>query len=127
MNAETATINDIVLLPNGQAQHLTFEWGELSWFANAALGNTQEVTVGRCTLNEGMGNPRHYHPNCEEILTVIQGRIRHTGPGGEPLEMAEGDSVTIPPNVWHNAENIGQGRAVLFVVFNSAHRQTIGE
>ena len=119
--------NDITLLPYPQADLLTFEWGELSWFANAALGNTQEVTVGRCTLNPGMGNPRHYHPNCDEILTVLKGRIRHTGPGGEPLEMSEGDTVTIPPNIWHRAENIGEGHAVLLVVFNSAHRQTIGE
>ena len=118
---------EIIVLPYPQAERLTFEWGELTWFANAALGNTREVTVGRCILNPGMGNPRHYHPNCEETLTVLQGRIRHTGPGGDPLEMNEGDTVTVPPQIWHRAENLGESPAVLLVVFNSALRETIGE
>jgi quercetin dioxygenase-like cupin family protein len=118
---------DIRLLPYAETERQPFTWGELTWFANAALGNTREVTVGRCILHPGQGNPRHYHPNCEEILTVLRGRIRHTGPAGQPREMGEGDTVAIPPNIWHHAVNIGEGPAVLLIVFSSAHRQTIGE
>jgi quercetin dioxygenase-like cupin family protein len=41
--------------------------------------------------------------------------------------MNEGDTVTIAPNVWHQATNIGDNEALLFIVFTSAERETVGE
>lgn len=114
-------------MPSAQSLQLAFEWGSLTWYANRELGNSTEMTVGRCVLNPGCGNPRHYHPNCSEILVVIKGCIRHTVSGGEEAELAEGDTVTIPPSVWHCATNIGQTEAVLFIAFSSADRKTVGE
>jgi quercetin dioxygenase-like cupin family protein len=108
------------------AQH-AFAWGELTWFANRELGNSEEMTIGRCVLKPGERNPRHYHPNCSEILVVISGRISHTSGPDQETEMGEGDTVTIPPNAWHCARNIGPGEAVLFIAFSSADRKTIGE
>jgi mannose-6-phosphate isomerase-like protein (cupin superfamily) len=85
------------------------------------------MTIGRCVLKPGMANPRHMHPNCSEVLVVMQGRIHHTGPGDTQVEMAVGDTVTIPAGVWHRAQNIGSEPAVLFIAFSSADRQTVGE
>src|SRR5687768_14697268 len=106
---------DIQLLTNKDSEKMAFEWGDLTWFANRALGNSDELTLGRCRLKPGQGNPRHYHPNCSEILVVVKGRIRHTVAGGTEAEMAEGDTVSIPPNTWHCATNIGDEEAVLFI------------
>ena len=117
----------IQLQPLHSSQNHSFTWGGLTWFANRELGNSTEMTIGRCVLKPGQGNPRHYHPNCSEILVVVQGRIRHTCAEGKEAELGEGDTVTIPPNVWHCATNIGQTEAVLFIAFSSADRQTIGE
>lgn len=119
--------SDIDLLPEERADKTPFDWGELTWFANRELGNADAVTVGRCVLKPGEGNPRHYHPNCAEYLTVLSGEIEHTGPNGETLRMKPGDTVSIPANVWHCAKNIGQTEAALFIVFDSADRKTIGE
>ena len=117
----------IQLLPKSGTEHLPFEWGSLTWFANRALGNSTELTLGRCVLRPGMGNPRHYHPNCTEVLVVLSGRIMHTvGPGEEKL-MEPGDVVSIPANNWHCARNIGDGETVLLIAFSSADRETIGE
>jgi len=119
--------------PEIQVQHLNssqihpFEWGQLTWFADRNIGNSVEMTVGRCVLKKGQGNPRHYHPNCTEILVVIEGRISHTSGRNEETEMGEGDTVTVPANTWHCARNIGPWEAVLFIAFSSADRQTIGE
>jgi quercetin dioxygenase-like cupin family protein len=118
---------DIQLLAYPQAAKSCFDWGNLTWFAGRPLGNSTDMTIGRCILKPGQGNPRHYHPNCSEILVVIQGRIEHTGPGGEKVEMGEGDTVTIPANLWHHATNIGDTEALLFIAFSSADRQTVGE
>jgi quercetin dioxygenase-like cupin family protein len=127
MTNEIAGQSGIQVLPISDAEVLPQEWGELTWFANRTLGNSDEVTVGRCVLHAGQQNPRHYHPNCSEVLVVFQGRIRHTIDNGREVEMNEGDTVTIAPNVWHQATNIGDADAVLMIVFTSADRQTVGE
>jgi quercetin dioxygenase-like cupin family protein len=119
--------NDITLLRLDKAEEMGFDWGRLTFFAGRRLGNSAEMTIGRCLLKPGGSNPRHYHPNCEEILVVMQGRIIHTGAGGGEVEMNEGDTVTIPRNIWHCARNIGDNDALLFIAFSSADRQTIGE
>jgi len=117
----------IHVLPYSKTQRQEFAWGNLTWFANRALGNHDEMTVGRCTLKPGHANGRHYHPNCSETLVVVQGRIRHTIIGDEETELVEGDTVVIPPNVWHRATNVGPIDAILFIAFSSADRKTIGD
>jgi quercetin dioxygenase-like cupin family protein len=117
----------IVILPKDRSERLDFPWGQLTWFANRQLGNSADLTVGRCVLRPGESNPRHYHPNCSEVLVVISGRILHTTGPDEERPMSEGDTVTIAPNVWHQARNVGDGEAVLMIAFSSADRETVGE
>jgi quercetin dioxygenase-like cupin family protein len=118
---------EIRVLPHNETHRQEFSWGNLTWFANLALGNSDEMTVGRCILKPGHTNGRHYHPNCSEILVVIQGRIRHTRSGDQETELTEGDTVVIPPNLRHCATNVGQNDSILFIAFSSADRQAIGE
>ncbi len=117
----------IILLPSQTSDRLSFDWGHLTWFANRPLGNSEDLTVGRCVLFPGKSNPRHYHPNCSEVLVVISGRIRHTMSGDTETEMGPDDTVTIEANTWHSATNIGDTDAVLFIAFSSADRTTVGE
>jgi quercetin dioxygenase-like cupin family protein len=117
----------IQLLSSEKSEKFDFDWGGLTWYASGSLGNSSELTVGSCRLNPGCSNPRHYHPNCSEILVVLQGNIRHTMADGTESEMKPGDTVTVPPNFWHRATNIGQSEALLFIVFSSANRQVVGE
>ena len=119
--------NDIQVLPQSKAQRQEFSWGNLTWFANRALGNSDDMTVGRCILKPGHTNGRHYHPNCSETLVVIEGRIKHTVTGDREGELNEGDTVVVPANVRHRATNIGQTDAVLFIAFSSPDRQTVRE
>lgn len=104
-----------------------YDWGELTWFVSKELENSRHLTVGKCVLNPGFANPRHSHSNCEEVLHVMQGHIVHTINGGKEVELTTGDTITIPPNVAHNARNIGDLDAVLLICFSSAERQAAGE
>lgn len=123
MNEELITIRK-----GANAPRIKAEWGELTWFANREQGNATTMTLGQCRLEPGCANPRHYHPNCTEILTVLEGRIAHTSDAdGATTEMHPGDTATIPPNFWHQARNVGEGPAILLIAFDSADRQTIGE
>lgn len=113
-----------ILLRVGDAAKVPMESGALTWFASRQLGNSEAMTVGLATLPPGGMNPRHYHPNCEEVLHVLQGRILHTM-GDEQAAMGPGDTITIPANVVHNARNTGDTDALLFLCFSSADRETV--
>ena len=115
--------NVSVLRANDATQEI-FEWGDLLWFASRQLNNSSEMTVGRCRLKSGNSNDRHYHPNCEEVLIVLEGKISHSI-GDKELEMSAGDSIAIPPNIVHNARNIGSEDALLLITFSSADRKTV--
>lgn len=117
----------IQILPASQAPVMEFDWGSLTWYASRELGNARELTTGLCRLLPGHANPRHYHPNCEEILTVIEGRIEHTIRDRETAPMGPGDTVAIPANLWHQARNVGDSPALLHISFSSADRKTVGE
>jgi quercetin dioxygenase-like cupin family protein len=101
-------------------------WGKITWYASGPLGNSETMTVGEAVIRPGQENPRHYHPNCDEILHVVRGRIVHSM-GTRQVEMTAGDTVSIPMGVRHNARNIGTEDAVLAISFSSAHREVIGE
>jgi mannose-6-phosphate isomerase-like protein (cupin superfamily) len=101
-------------------------WGRLTWYVSGALGNSETLTVGQALIRPGHENPRHYHPNCDEVLRVVRGRIRHTM-GDRTVEMSEGDTVSIPTGMPHNARNIGTEDAVLDISFSSADRKVVGE
>lgn len=121
-------MSDIITQRDTQAARHQAEWGDLTWWANRAQGNSTTMTVGRCRLKPCQGNPRHRHPNCNEILVVMRGRIAHTGAGGgKELELGPGDSVSIPQGIPHSARNIGDTEAELYIVFDSADRQVEGE
>ena len=102
-------------------------WGDLTWYVSAQLGNSATMTVGQCVIKPGMENPRHHHPNCDEVLHVVSGTILHSMEGGKQVTMTAGDTVSIPAGVAHNAKNIGSVDAVLSICFSSAHRQVVGE
>lgn len=117
---------DAVVTRAADGQVVEFPWGRLTWHASGALGNSDTLTVGQAVIRPGERNPRHYHPNCDEVLHVLKGRIRHTM-GDRTVEMGEGDTVTIPTGMLHNATNIGDVDAVLAISFSSADRQVVNE
>lgn len=101
-------------------------WGRLVWMVAGRLGNSTTMTVGKCYIDPGQANPRHHHPNCDEVLHVLQGSIEHSA-GDEVVAMEEGDTISIPSGVVHNARNVGDDQVVLMVSFSSAERQVVGE
>jgi quercetin dioxygenase-like cupin family protein len=98
-------------------------WGSLRWVASAGLGNSTTMTVGIATIAAGHTNPRHRHPNCDEVLHLLAGKILHTLGTTEYL-LGPGDTISIPMGEWHNATAIGKEEAKMVICFSSADRQT---
>jgi quercetin dioxygenase-like cupin family protein len=101
-------------------------WGRLTWLANHDVLNTKGVTVGLVHIKKGMSNPRHRHPNCEEVLYLLNGRLEHSI-GCDKIIVESGDSILIKADVVHNAISIGECDADMIVAYSSPVRQTIGE
>jgi quercetin dioxygenase-like cupin family protein len=106
---------------------VTEPWGGLTWYANAAQGNSAHVTVGQCVIKPGKENPLHSHPNCDEVLVVQQGTIMHIIEGGREVKLGPGDVITLPGGLPHKARNISKVDAILSIAFSSAKRETQGE
>ena len=109
-----------------ETKTIPFEWGSLTWFANAEIGNSTELTVGRCILKAGAENPLHLHPNCSEVLVVLQGVIEHVIEDGRTVVLNPGDCINLPRDLPHKARNLSASEdADLLIAFSSAYRETI--
>lgn len=98
-------------------------WGRLVWTASGTVGNSKTMSVGRAMIRAGMENPRHRHPNCDEILHVIAGRIEHIQDDARCI-LEPGDTVSIPKGVWHQARSLGSEDAQVVICFDSPNRLT---
>ena len=105
-----------------EAEVVSFAWGQLTWSASAALGNSDDLTIGRCVIKQGRANPRHVHDDCAEVLVVEQGTVAHTVAEGEEAVLRPGDAITIPAGLRHSARNIGEDEAILTVAYPTGRR-----
>ncbi len=100
-----------------------FGWGRIEWLVSHARNNSGTMTFGRVTIRAGQTNTLHRHPNCDEILHLLQGTLdHHVGEANFPLRA--GDSIVIAQNAWHNARAGNEQDAVMLVCYSSAERQT---
>jgi quercetin dioxygenase-like cupin family protein/type 1 glutamine amidotransferase len=125
-NGPAKTIDEAAVRRPTDYQAIDYPWGHLTWYVSRELKNSDVMTVGEAVIKPGQENPRHFHPNCDEVLHVLKGRILQSM-GDKKVEMHEGDTVTIPAGIHHSARNIGTEDAVLSLSYSSADRQTIGE
>lgn len=97
------------------------DWGSLTWLAGRSVGNAEGLTLGRVVIKAGKSNPRHSHPNCEEALYLLRGRLEHSL-GGESVVLEAGDTLVLDAGVPHNATNIGTEDADMIVAYSSGDR-----
>jgi quercetin dioxygenase-like cupin family protein len=98
------------------------DWGSLTWLAGSKVGNCDSMTVGRVVIKKGKSNPRHSHPNCDEVLYLLKGRLEHSF-GADKILMDAGDTLVVPAGIMHNAVSIGSEDADMIVTYSSGTRQ----
>jgi quercetin dioxygenase-like cupin family protein len=106
-----------------EGEVVEMSWGRLVWTASRAVGNSSVMSFGRSTIRAGEVNARHRHPNCDEILHLIAGRLEHTQ-GERKCVLEPGDTVSIPKGVWHQARALGDTDADIVICFDSPDRLT---
>ncbi len=98
-------------------------WGKLTWYASRKLGNSTTMTFGRVIIPANQANPRHRHPNCDEVLHLLSGRIEHSL-GDQTYILKPGDTISIPAGQWNNARALDGIDAEMVIWFSSADRET---
>jgi quercetin dioxygenase-like cupin family protein len=119
-------VTEGVVRRSDEHQVLEQPWGVLTWFVSRAIGNSDTLTTGRVLVRPGQQAPRHYHPNCDEVLMVLQGHIEQSV-NDMRVEMRPGDVVSIPTGAVHGSRNIGTEDAIMVLSYSSADRTTVGE
>jgi mannose-6-phosphate isomerase-like protein (cupin superfamily) len=76
---------------------------ELLSHRNSGISNQ---SLAEARLPVGGSTAPHYHPKCEEIYYLVEGRGR-TQIEGEIRAVGPGDAIAIPPGMRHQITNTG--------------------
>jgi quercetin dioxygenase-like cupin family protein len=101
-----------------------FPWGSIQWLVSGERQAGANITFGYVQIEPGKKNPRHYHPNSDEVLYLIEGQLDHAV-GDQVFHLTAGMSIFIPQNVEHNAINNGAEMARMVVAFPTGARQAV--
>ena len=104
----------------GDAAEAT-DFGSVQWAVRAGDPEGAEQTAGLAVFAGGKGNVEHVHPNCEEIVFVLDGGVEHTL-GDQSTTLSRGDLIVVPRGVPHRLFNHGPGAARAVVLFSSPER-----
>ena len=104
-----------------ESRRMDETWGSLRWLAGKKVGNASGLTLGRVTIKVGQSNPPHRHPNCEEALYLLRGRLRHFM-GIEEVVLEAGDTLVVQAGLAHYAVNIGVEDAYMVVAYSAGER-----
>ena len=107
----------------GKVEPVALSWGELVWLIGEEQTPGAEQTLGVVTIQPGKRNPLHMHPNCEELLYVVEGEADHKL-GDEMFRIKAGDVIRIPRGVEHWAQATGDAPLVAVISFSAPDRTT---
>ena len=100
------------------------DFGTLQWVVREGDPPGAETTIGLATFSAGKSNVQHIHPNCEEVVYVLDGQVEHTlGPQSTVLEA--GDLIVVPRGVPHRLLNRSLDDVRAYIVFSSPDRQFV--
>lgn len=99
-------------------------WGYMQWLCSGAQFAQAQQTVGYVEINAGAKNPKHRHPNSDEVLYLLEGELDHSL-GDTVHHLTAGMSIHIPEGVPHDAHNTGSVTARMIVSYPTADRQVV--
>ena len=98
-----------------EARPETLDWGRLAWLSNPPKTGAEHLTVIEVTLAPSKGHNFHKHPDQEEVIYVLSGKVEQWI-GYDKHMLGPGDSAHIPADAVHASFNIGEGDARLVAI-----------
>jgi len=100
------------------------DFGTLQWVVREGDPAGAETTIGLATFSAGKSNVQHIHPNCEEVVYVLDGQVEHTL-GAQSTVLQAGDLIVVPRGVPHRLLNRSLDDVRAYIVFSSPDRQFV--
>ena len=91
------------------------DWGSLKWMSHPPSTGAQQLTVIDVSLAPGKGHDFHKHPDQEEVLYIIAGKVEQWV-DREKRILGPGDSAFVPADMVHASFNIGDGEARIIAI-----------
>lgn len=107
----------------GRAAEAT-DFGSVQWAVREGDPPGAETTIGLAVFGAGKSNAEHVHPNCEEVVYVLDGEVTHTL-GGQSTVLRAGDLIVVPRGVPHRLLNESSADVRAYIVFSSPDRQFV--
>jgi quercetin dioxygenase-like cupin family protein len=96
-------------------------WGSMEWLVEDALQPGASLSLARMTVHAGRTSQAHRHPNCDEAVHVLSGRVEQRI-GDRLVTLGQGDSAHIPADTVHCSTALGQQDAVMVVAYSAGRR-----
>jgi quercetin dioxygenase-like cupin family protein len=93
----------------------TLDWGKLRWVSRPPSTQAEKLTVIEVNITPGNGHNFHRHPDQEEVIYVISGRVEQWLEQ-EKRVLGPGDSLFIGADVVHASFNVGDTDAQLLAI-----------
>ena len=93
------------------------DWGSTAYLSNPSTTGASLLTVMEVILTPGNGHNFHKHPEQEEVICVVEGRIEQWLEEKSQV-LGPGESVFIPADVVHASFNVSDTPAKLMVVLS---------
>ncbi len=116
-------IDGQVLRDVGSAADAT-DFGSVQWAVREGHPVGAEQTIGLAIFDAGKSNVEHTHPNCEEIVYVMEGEVVHTL-GDQTTVLRAGDLIVVPRDVPHHLINNSDAACKAMIIFSSPDRQFV--
>ena len=91
------------------------DWGALRWMSHPPSTGAGQLTVIEVLLQPGKGHDSHKHPDQEEVIYVVSGRVEQWLEQ-QTQELSAGDSLFIPADVVHASFNTSDQPALLLAI-----------
>ncbi|MAJ75007.1 cupin [Candidatus Poribacteria bacterium] len=98
-----------------QMERDTLDWGVMGWVSRPSTTNTKDLVVIEVTLEPGGGHNFHKHPEQEEVIYVLEGKVEQWLKDEKQI-LGQGDSVFIPVDAVHASFNVFDQNAKLLAI-----------
>lgn len=95
-------MKQIELIRNGEGKN--YDYSQDHCFIKLSSNHTNgELCIVEDTLKPGFHLGRHHHKIMTEIFYILQGEVTFIF-DDKTIHSKAGDTLTVPPNVWHEAK-----------------------
>src|SRR3990170_3746180 len=91
------------------------DWGRLRCLSNPPKTGAKDLTVINVSLAPGKGHDFHKHPDQEEVIYIVAGRVEQWV-DRERRILGPGDSAFLPADTVHASFNVGDGDANIVAI-----------